>query len=110
MSLKTETNLMKIVEKLIKEYDSNSVTDTIYNESVERQVLIWLKYINERVSGIHSLRKIIQESINELIYQLTVTKDILDNTRIQYNIDILKTCLFIIDLDIKNYQETQMCR
>lgn len=108
MSLKTEINFMQLVNKVIKDYDNNFVNNIKYHESVEIAILRWVQSVKEKVGDLYSLRTTIQDATNELSYELRTTKDVMDITRLSYSVDILKTCLFIIDIELEKQKTSEM--
>ncbi len=108
MTLKTEINFMEIVNKVTKDYDNNFVDNIKYHESVEIALLTWVKFVSEKVNDLYSLTTIIQDATTELNYELRNTKDVIDVTRLSYAVDILKTCLFIIALDLEKQKASEM--
>lgn len=108
MSLKTEINFMQLVNKVIKDYDNNFVNNIKYHESVEIAILMWVQSVKEKVGDLCSLRTTIQDATNELSYELRTTKDVMDITRLSYSVDILKTCLFIIDIELEKQKTSEM--
>jgi ATP-dependent protease Clp ATPase subunit len=101
MILKTEINFREIVNEVTKDYDNNFSSNIKYHESVEKAILMWIKFLIEKVDDLYSLRAIIEEATIELNYELRNTKDVMDICRLSYTVDILKTCLFIIDVDLE---------
>lgn len=108
MTLKTEINFMEIVNKVIRDYDNNFLNNIKYHESVEIAILMWVKFVSEKVDDLYSLRTIIQDATIQLNYELRNTKDVIDITRLSYTIEILKTCLYIIDLDLDKQKASEM--
>ena len=108
MAFKTEINFREIVNKVIRDYDNNFVNNIKYHESVEIAILMWVKFVSEKVDDLHSLRKIIRDAAAELNYEMRNTKDLMDITRLSYTVDILKTCLFIIDVDLKKQKASEV--
>lgn len=99
---------MQLVNKVIKDYDNNFVNNIKYHESVEIAILMWVQSVKEKVGDLYSLRTTIQDATNELSYELRTTKDVMDITRLSYSVDILKTCLFIIALDLEKQEASEM--
>ncbi|HJS64606.1 MAG TPA: hypothetical protein VJ767_07080 [Nitrososphaeraceae archaeon] len=107
MILTTEINFGEIVNKVTKDYD-NSSSNIKYHESVEKAILMWIKFVSKKVDDLYSLRAIIQDATIELSYELKNTKDVLDICRLSYTVDILKTCLFIIDVDLEKKKASEV--
>jgi hypothetical protein len=108
MILTTEINFREIVNKVTKDYDNNSSSNIKYHESVEKAILMWVKFVSKKVNDLYSLRAIIQDATIELSYELKNTKDVLDIFRLSYTVDILKTCLFIIDVDLEKKKASEV--
>jgi len=108
MTLKTEIKFREIVNKVTKDYDNNFSSNIKYHESVEKAILMWVKFVSEKVDDLYSLRAIIQDATIELNYELRNTKDVIDICRLSYTVDILKTCLFIIDVDLEKQKAPEV--
>ena len=108
MTLKTEINFREIVNKVTKDYDNNFLSNIKYHESVEKAILMWVKFVTEKVDDLYSLRAIIQDATIELNYELRNTKDVMDICRLSYTVDIFKTCLFIIDVDLEKQKAPEV--
>ena len=107
MTLKTAINFVEIVNKVIKDYDNNFLNNIKYHESVEIATLMWVKFVSEEVDDLYSLRTIFKDATIQLNYDLR-NKDVIDITRLSYMIEILKTCLYIIDLDLEKQKASEM--
>jgi hypothetical protein len=100
-----ESNLEEILIKTIRELKSicNKENNITFNQRLELEIetLQWVLDIKRIVGNdIHDLKRIIQDRINKLNIELE-KQDRFDIYLISYGIEILKPCLFLLNLDLE---------
>lgn len=103
MMLGYESNLEDVLKKTIKELKAVRKENNNFNQKLELEIetLQWILEIKKIVKNdIHTLQRIILNRINKLNIELE-KKDRIDKHLTLYGIEILKPCLFLLNLDIE---------
>lgn len=100
--LGSETNLEDVLKKTIKELKTvRKVNDNFDKLELEIETLQWILEIKKIVKNdMHTLQRVILNRINKLNTELE-NKDRLDKHLTLYGIEVLKPCLFLLNLDIE---------
>ncbi|MDR4511908.1 MAG: hypothetical protein MRJ93_09425 [Nitrososphaeraceae archaeon] len=102
MMLGYESNLEDVLKKTIKELKAVRKENNNFDQKLELEIetLQWILEIKQIVKNdIHTLQRIILNRINKLNIELK--KDRFDKHLTLYGIEILKPCLFLLNLDIE---------
>jgi len=102
MMLGYESNLEDVLKKTIKELKTvRKVSDNFEKLELEIETLQWILEIKKIVKNdMHTLQRVILHRINKLNTELE-NKDRLDKHLTLYGIEVLKPCLFLLNLDIE---------